>query len=439
MKGRNGCIFKIICLTLLVFSGMLWPRPVRAAEEAEEDHTAQMLLDQDGMLIEYFQVLSYSSGARTDMFHIVNGSREARIIELTDFIVNEKIRPDLRIWTHLEAGEEDYYTSDELTEFLVLTEETGNEPASYAVQARVYYWESGSNEEEILRFSRKCRADLVPPEALRYHCIPAMDMLAEEQVLSAEDGHEIRLLGCGNYLGCSESYPVSGILCIDNRTDEVLPYGVFSAKVNGITVDLYKSGYDSDNLPPGTKRFMKFYLPADDLEKASITSIADFEIQVLTSAEENTGTFRTEGGKWYPVKLARHGSISAAYNPGTIIYEDEYVEIGYRGGNVEWHEYTMSDSSGSCIWNLSFRSKSDMTIELDLLDLALTDAAEEEPAHKPYIFSPVIAPGATRYEAIQMMIEEEIPLPAISFKVRVLKQGGGTLLHESESPIVINP
>ena len=85
-------------------------------------------------------------------------------------------------------------------------------------------------------------------------------MLAEEQVLSAEDGHEIRLLGCGNYLGCSDSYPVSGILCIDNRTDEVLPYGVFSAKVNGITVDLYKSGYDSDDLPPGAKRFMKFFL-----------------------------------------------------------------------------------------------------------------------------------------------------------------------------------
>ena len=108
MKGKNGCIFRIICLTLLVFSGMFWPRPVRAAEAAEEDHTAQVLLDQDGMLIEYFQVLSYSTGAREDMFHIVNGSREARIIELTDFIVNEKIRPDLRIWTHLEAGEEDY-------------------------------------------------------------------------------------------------------------------------------------------------------------------------------------------------------------------------------------------------------------------------------------------------------------------------------------------
>ena len=417
------------------------PEDADAVPEEEDENVGEayepvVLLDEPEVAVTYAAALSYNEGVRVDVLRIDNRWEEPLDVSVEGIRLNGHILVSDRVTGYADPGETEERTLDGLTKAVLLAEEDGVKITELSFLLTVENRHYDLPWEERVLYEQNVTVTLPEDGYPAFVCTPVMDMLAEEQVLFNEGGITVTLLGCGDYIGAS--YPVSGILKIENMSDDVMPYKYSAIQVNGHITDSYADGGRGD-LAPGGKTFVKFYVY--NLDKEGITSVADLKIQLLTSGTENTGTFVVEGGSWYDVELAQHGDPGENFEMGVVVYEDEYVVIGYRGVENVYTEYDWTDNSGHMTWFLSYKNKSRENIEL-LSDEETADGKSgDEALFEPFLLDGDLSPGGMRYGKISFYYDGDRidEIPEVAFRVKVLKQGGGALLNYSEEVVVLDP
>ncbi|MBR0397130.1 MAG: hypothetical protein IJI10_02570 [Eubacterium sp.] len=397
------------------------------------------VFDELGITAEYLCGLRYDSGVRCDVFRVSSAAEDNLIFEINDIHLNDDICTDANVFVSTEPGSAADSQSDSLTQSILLMERDGIALESISGMAQVYSWEQDENGNQKLLTEEPFKVSFPEDYAPELICEPAYDMLAEAQVLRDEGGIKISLVGCGGYYGASDG--ISGILCIENDSQETIPYHISAAEVNGRTVELYSDGSGSGSLPAGALRYFDFRIGESELEEAGITSAAEMKLQVLTDTEQNTGVMmRSAGGNWYPVKLTQHGELSDVFAPGEVIYEDDWIQLGYIGTRIDWYpedEY-QEEAHGYCNWDLAVVNKTDENIELRMEDAVVNGVPADESEAKPYFRSDEIGAHAKRNLSAFLRIQEN-QVPEISFRIQVRKQGGGALLNYAEDVVTITP
>ncbi len=392
-----------------------------------------------GLKAEYLCGLDYESGSRCDVFRVTSEAEENLILQVDDIRLNEDISTDANVFFSTEPGKETDSRAPSLTQSILLAERDGIVLKSISGVVQVYSWEWDEDGNEKMLMEKPFEVsfpDHFTPELI---CEPSYDMLAGEQVLSDENGVRITLNGCGGYYGAADG--ISGILCIENHSGKAIPYRISAAEVNGRTVEIYTDGAGSGNLPDGAMRYFDFRVSESTLEEAGITSVAEMQLQILTNAEQDTGvSIRSAGGSWYPLKLVQHGDPSDTFEAGEVIYEDDWVRLGYIDTRIDWYpedEYR-DEAYGYCNWDVGVVNKTDENIELQLADQVVDGVPRDEDDRKPFFKSEEIGPHAKRNTYIFLRIEEN-QVPEISFRIQVRRQGGGSLLNYAEDVVTIAP
>lgn len=399
--------------------------------------TVWQIFEGSGITAEYACGLDYKSGRRRDVVRVKNEADEELIVSISDFRINDTIYTDEYFFSSVESGKTSENEVNVLTQAILTAELDGIPVTKLSGTAEVFSWETDENGEEKKLDEASFAITFPEDMELEMFCEPAYDMLAEQQILSEDHEVRISLLGCGRYFGMDDG--VSGILCIENQGTRDVPFAISKAEINGLTISASIQGQQTGNIPAGTTRYFMFEIYAGDLEDAHIESISDMKLQILTDRDQNSSVFHTSGGKWYSFVLAQHGDPDETFEQGEVVYEDDWVRIGYRGGLADWHSGGIFGDYGSCTWTLAVINKSDENIELELTEQQVNGKEKEELSHVPVLSTQdaVVGANAKRIVTIYMAMDEEIPLPEISFLLQVRKQGGGALLNNSKERVIL--
>ena len=195
-----------------------------------------------------------------------------------------------------------------------------------------------------IRHADGSTSDLLPcksvfPEGIRLHYgyRDFCDMRADRQILFADEGITVALLGCGCFYQDSSLGTLTGILWTENRTVRKIPVKVSSISLNDIAISPFSS---VRYLDPGNACIISFSLYQSDLDLAGIHSIESMRLQILTSEEENSSVFGAEGGAWYSVALAMSGQSSNVSDDGEVLYDDGLLALGLNRTDIRHDAYS---------------------------------------------------------------------------------------------------
>ena len=414
-------------------------RAARVSEQTARvsDRGVVPVLEENGVKIDFLTGLDFENGERTDVIRLHNDSEEEIKAEVRDILLDDSIWLESSLDVFAEPGEVEERKIPGLTRAIVQEARDGKTISKLSAGIKIYALGAGGSGSRYERVADEvCEIQLPPDTAELYVCEPALGMLAERQILAEEQGVRITLEGCGAFLGCRGA--LAGVVSIENRSEEKVRYHFSAAELNGIPFDLSLADqFNSGDLEVGEIAFFHFSIQEKDLEAQHITSIYDMKLQILTEPEQSSLSSGLKGGIWYPVELSQKGDMLDAFEQGELLYEDDWVQIGYRSGEVVWNEGgELYDGYGQCRWYLSAVNKSEEDIEIRLKEVHVGDEKREHFTN-PFLDGSDLSPHARRYVEISDSIDEEIPLPELSFRLQVLRQGGGELLNYAEDVITI--
>lgn len=269
------------------YSSELYPITLEEAPEEEEvpptdagtlEEDSLMVFDREGVKL-YLDLVKDSTIGRTSFFFRAENSNDYSIrINIEDLEINDSIQCSESIgYLTVAPGmrEYDYISDIELNCML----EQVDIPEQLGFRIRMYNEVNDktliNDEEFVVHFADSAEGKLT---FLKY-----MGALAEEQMLLDEkDGMQVKLIGAGYYLNRGNSYSyneggtVTGILRIENVSEEAKTIQIGSVIVNGIDMGNEAFFWDSDDeltLQPGQVYYHTWELSESSLLDAGITEI----------------------------------------------------------------------------------------------------------------------------------------------------------------------
>lgn len=362
----------------------------------------------------------FVSGRDVLAFDVIPLEEESFSLSVSDILLNGKLRVQDDMLFYLR-GEEAVEDCSKISEALALAGEK---------LSRLSFMLTGGCLSESVPLEVE-----IPEEfAAGLVCLPFMDAKAERQVLIDDENCMAELICCGLIRGYNEAY-LSGILYVENRSENSMPADINGMMINGSS---FKPYADKNWIAPGEKAYVFFREYGKDIAEAGITSVSSVSIQLLTDREEMTqNTGFSSGGRWYPLTLSVSGLPEEEEEAeGEIVYEDEEVKVFLLGKEASMS--TIAGRENRFLWVLDIVYTGEETVDLVAADVFVDGRAlkEVEDTAVCILDSSQMAPSSKmRTQLVLLSFMEE--QPEVEFTLRILRQGKSRLIREGEERIVL--
>ena len=438
--NRNRLLSFLVFFTVLAVLrpayGALAAEQVPAEAEQTQTGAEQPsffpLMDESGVSIRLYDVRQFDNGARKVFFRITNTREESVRVTMQDFCLNGTIYMENTGSKEVKAGQSVDYEALFLSYAFTEAGRDGAVLSEFRMKLKVV---AGQRGRETVLFDDICAAQYPEGYTPQMVCEPAFSALAKEQILLEDDDVRVTLEALGCYAGSDPSWPLQGIVKVENLSNSTIPVYLQNCRLNGYTIKA--EGGAGGRLSGGSTLYIAFKCSKRNLSSSRITAISDVALQIMTSESENTATTQSHaGGTWYPVVLSEYGIQEGAPEEGELLYEDEYVRIGLLGQSAEYSKYS---SQTQFQWELSFVNKKDMDLEIRFSDFYIDGVKEDTSLLYAYVMEAVVGAGARTNHRMLHFVDGDQPLPEVSFRVRVQAAGSGALYNYSEKRVTIKP
>ena len=410
------------------------PTNTAAATTQETEKPYQWpLLSKEGIRISLMEVLSFSDGQRLFLLRCENSLEEDLTIKVEDVRLNGRIRVSGYEYFYADAGSDRENKSQNLSEAVLQAERDGQQVTKIACKITVTSWRMDENFKRVCLCQEVCEASIPEDFSPQLVCEPTLSMHAGEQLLRDDAKARITLLGLGRYPGSGSYDKLQGILKVDNPTDAPIPVYVRGIMLNNCFFSVY--GSSQGTIPPGKTIYTGFSCSSSALERAGIRQVSEAALQIMTSENENTGTFSLAGGSWYPVVLDMKAGEEEITREGETVYEDDRIRILLNSVSERWDpDYSFIRQQYE--WRFTVVNKTGRDLEVVLTDFTADGEDDENIIGYYYMYCSVgkkmrAAAALTHYQ------DEHKPLPEISFRVQVRSLGGGTMYSYSKKRTTI--
>ena len=372
----------MLCLTAC-FGGI--NENVIFASDATEDTSqdaSQVLVDQDGILVEYRGIEEYSSESWIINLYVENNTENDFYLSLDNTLINGNLVPISNNGINIQAGSK--YLSEPNFELVIDTDNLA---------------EYGITEVSDISFDVDVRTDIFGDEILN---IPAEigninKSVSEEpaelnagKVILDQDGLHVEYLGISEY--SDQSWIVS--LYAENNSDDKVYLSLNDVLVNGYNVNLSNNGV---NIPAHAKYLSSpnfdLIINTDDLESYGIekidtlTGTLNISTGFLGDTIVETSVDLSDEKQESEQQESESLESSSTETKGKIVLDQDDFHVEYLGIS----EY----SDESWIINLYAENNSDDEVYLSLNDVLvngyninLSNNGASIPAHSKYLAEP---------------------------------------------------
>ena len=250
-----------------------------------------------------------------------------------------------------------------------------------------------------------------PEEGLR----PIHEALAGEQTLLDNDQVRVRLIGLGREPGLSDR--ICAVIEVENKTNDTIPVRWTGISVNGVFADCDQNR----TLAAGMTCYLDEYLSSMDYP--DLAGIHDISILLVTDISEITG-YGMAGGTWYPVSLKEASDTIYEPETGTIVFDEEGVQIGIVG--FEESDYYGLKDKIRYRWTLAIVNRTDRHIQIEMENECLNGKPVErgDVYSGPSLYNNYAGSHTVRYATVELVVETGKPKPEkLSFTVNIGPMG----------------
>lgn len=384
------------------------------------------LMDQENCLIEMVFSKSISSDNTFIAYIVQNRTDQDYTVTIEDVLLNKTVQTNDKYRISVPAASQKMSHAYGLDNTCLWIGYDNIRKLSAKVEIELQDW--------TVLDSVNCVIDF--PEGIPLHFAygPFRSMRADRQVLRSDESMTLALLGCGKFYAESE-YQMTGYLWADNTGNMEIPISISNVSVNGMVVESLSD--PSRVLQPGSSCIMEFHVSYSDLDIAEIQSIESVQLQILTSAEENSaGIRRLAGGIWYPLALAQSGQASKTDGEQQVIYDDGLLELSFDHVDVEsWNDEMR------LTYYVMVSNRRAEGIYLKVVDPFVDGKPYKAPGGWSYVSIRNNGFGPESKGMMELKIEipktEEEAVPELSFLLQVCSQGGDSIFYTTSERIIL--
>ena len=254
---------------------------------------------------------------------------------------------------------------------------------------------------------------------------------ADRQVLRADEKVCIALLGCGRFFQDGSLDRMKGVLWIENRSEEEIPAALSGLEVNGVNLPV--SARRREALPPHSSCLLEFTVGSEDFDLAGIRSVESLRLQILSSAEEDSGGgLSAAGGAWYSVALAVSGTAENSAAEGTLLYDDGLLQLSLVSAEIKESIWPDVMNAEYTLYVVNRRTDG---ISLYFSDPMVDDQPYESAVMKSDYFDKTnvrFGPQSEGYTVLTLDLPAETAgdsAPVFSFRLQLRSQGGDSIFY----------
>lgn len=359
------------------------------------------------VLDSYYETYNYGLG-------VTNSTSESVFLYADDLLVNGNIQVPSGSGGFLEvaAGETlvDEYginwgTLEQIPDIITLDQFQLTIQVEETISGRILIYD----QDVIVNLSKELVIDPAANLSDSYlYNKPLRQMLAQQQVVTEENGLRITLLDMGG--NGTENSRLQANIKWENLTDEPINASIRGLVLDGVYVPAASGGTPID---PGNVIYSTLSVSADDLDHAGLNSIKDAKLVVrYDSGDSFAGLGNFSQLQRYPITLTHQGSGSTFPTGSKVLFNEKGIKITL----LEYESSTYSNT-----WRVAVENNTDQDICLAMTETILNGTALPNDDYAGNtIYNGALGAHEKTIAEISFIDFDGYVLKSMAFKIRVM-------------------